>query len=150
MTAFVLGAGLLSAVALLLAPPSVVTYDVGAVAPDAVKAEAGKALPPTWSDRQKRVATEIVKQFLDANVVLDPVATSVSQQAARTAVAPVQVQVVAGETVIREGSVVTALDVEKLRALGLASPGIDWRGALGLVVWALLVAGVLGLFMERY
>src|SRR6266568_815369 len=50
---------------------------------DAVKAEAGKALPPTWSDRQKRVATEIVKQFLDANVVLDPVATSVSQQAAR-------------------------------------------------------------------
>jgi cyclic-di-AMP phosphodiesterase PgpH len=117
---------------------------------DAVKAEAGKALPPTWNDRQKRVATEIVKQFLDANVVLDPIATSVSQQAARAAVAPVQVQVVAGETVIREGSVVTALDVEKLRALGLASPGIDWRGALGLLVWALLVAGVLGLFMERY
>jgi putative nucleotidyltransferase with HDIG domain len=117
---------------------------------DAVKSEAGRALPPTWTDRQKRVATEIVKQFLDANVVLDPVATAVSQQAARAAVAPVQVQVVAGETVIREGSVVTALDVEKLRALGLASTGIDWRGAVGLLVWALLVAGVLGLFMERY
>ncbi|OLC54374.1 MAG: hypothetical protein AUH85_11855 [Chloroflexi bacterium 13_1_40CM_4_68_4] len=117
---------------------------------DAVKAEAGKALPPTWNDRQKRVATEIVKQFLDANVVLDPVATSVSQQAARSAVAPVQVQVVAGETVIREGSQVNALDVEKLRALGLASTGIDWRGAIGLLVWALLVAGMLGLFMERY
>ena len=117
---------------------------------DQVKTEAGKALPPTWTDRQKRVATEIVKQYLDANVVLDPVATSVSQQAARAAVAPVQVQVVAGETVIREGSVVSALDVEKLRALGLASAGIDWPGAAGLILWALLVAAVLGLFTERY
>ena len=117
---------------------------------DQVKTEAGKALPPTWTDRQKRVATEIVKQYLDANVVLDPVATSVSQQAARAAVAPVQVQVVAGETVIREGSVVSALDVEKLRALGLASAGIDWPGAAGLILWAILVAAVLGLFTERY
>ncbi|HLQ04795.1 MAG TPA: HDIG domain-containing protein [Verrucomicrobiae bacterium] len=117
---------------------------------DAVKAEAGKALPPAWTERQKRVATEIVKQFIDANVTIDAVATSVAQQAARSAVAPVQVQVVAGETVIRDGSVVSALDVEKLRALGLSSPGIDWPGALGLIIWALLIAGVLGLFAERY
>jgi putative nucleotidyltransferase with HDIG domain len=117
---------------------------------DAVKAEAGKALPPAWSDRQKRVATEIVRQFLDANVTVDPVATSVAQQAARAAVAPVQVQVVVGETVIREGSVVSALDVEKLRALGLSSTGIDWPGAVGLILWAVLIAGVLGLFAERY
>src|SRR5260221_3223175 len=117
---------------------------------DAVKAETGKALPPAWSERQKRVATEVVKQFLDANVTLDPVATSVAQQAARAAVAPVQVEVVAGETVVREGSVVSALDVEKLRALGLSSPGIDWPGALGLILWSLLIAAVLGLFAERY
>jgi hypothetical protein len=117
---------------------------------DAVKAEAGKALPPAWSERQKRVATEIVKQFLDANVTQDPVATSVAQQAARAAVAPVQVQVVAGETVVREGSVVSTLDVEKLRALGLSSAGIDWPGALGLILWSLLIAAVLGLFAERY
>ncbi|HYK99280.1 MAG TPA: hypothetical protein VEU77_12895, partial [Candidatus Acidoferrales bacterium] len=117
---------------------------------DLVKADAGKALPPAWSDRQKRVATEIVKQYLDANVVPDTVATSVAQQAARATVAPVQVQVVAGETVIREGSVVSALDVEKLRALGLVSAGIDWPGAVGLIIWAILVAGVLGLFVERY
>ncbi len=117
---------------------------------EAVKAEAGKALPPAWTDRQKRVATEISKQFLDANVTVDPVATSVAQQAARAAVSPVQAQVVAGETVIREGTVVSAFDVEKLRALGLASTGIDWPGAIGLIIWALLIAGVLGLFAERY
>ena len=117
---------------------------------DAVKAEAGKALPPTWTDRQKRVATEIVKQFLDANVVQDAVATSVAQQAARGAVTPVQVQVVAGEVVVREGDIVSALHVEKLRALGLVNTGLDLPAALGLIIWALLVAWVLGLYAERY
>ncbi len=117
---------------------------------DLVKADAAKALPPTWTDRQKRVGTDVVKQYLDANVTLDQAATSVAQQAARSAVAPVQVQVVAGEVVVREGSVVSALDVEKLRALGLANRGIDWSSAFGLLVWAILVAGVLGLFVERY
>lgn len=117
---------------------------------DAVKAEAGKALPPAWTDRQKRVATEIVKQFLDANVVQDLISTAVAQQAARSAVAPVQVQVVAGEVVVREGSVVAALEVEKLRALGLSSTGLDLPAAVGLILWALLTAWVLGLFAERY
>jgi putative nucleotidyltransferase with HDIG domain len=117
---------------------------------ESVKAEAAKALPPAWTDRQKRVATEIVRQFVDANVTLDQVATGSAQQAARNAVAPVQVQVVAGEVVVRGGSVVSALDVEKLRALGLANQGIDWPGAIGLLIWALLVAAVIGLFAERY
>ncbi|TMC28532.1 MAG: HDIG domain-containing protein, partial [Chloroflexi bacterium] len=117
---------------------------------DATKADAAKALPPAWNDRQKRVGTAIVTQFLDANVQLDSVATSVAQQFARNAVGPVQVQVVAGEVIVREGSVVTAQDIEKLRALGLASPGVDWRGAIGLLLWAILIAGVLGTYIERY
>ncbi|HEY6958043.1 MAG TPA: HDIG domain-containing metalloprotein [Candidatus Limnocylindria bacterium] len=117
---------------------------------DSVRTEAGKALPPAWTDRQKRVASEITKQFIDANVTLDQVATANAQQAARQAVAPIQVQVVAGEVVVRGGSVVSALDVEKLRALGLVNQGIDWPGAIGLIIWAILVAGVLGLFVERY
>ena len=117
---------------------------------DLVKNDAGKALPLAWSDRQKRAGTEIVKQYLNANLLPDNAATAVAQQAARIAVTPVQVQVVAGETVIRQGSVVSALDVEKLRALGLSTAGIDWPGALGLLLWAILVAGVLGLYVERY
>ena len=129
---------------------SLYTQGIRAEQLDSVKAEAGKALPPAWTDRQKRVATEIVRQFLDANVVLDPVATSVAQQAARSAVVQVQVQVVAGEVVVREGSVVSALDVEKLRALRLVNTGLDLSATVGLLLWALLVAGVLGVFAERY
>jgi cyclic-di-AMP phosphodiesterase PgpH len=117
---------------------------------DAVKADAGKALPPTWTDRQKRVGTEILRQNLDANVTVDQLATSLAQQDARNAVTPVQVQVAAGEIVVRDGEVVSGLEVEKLRALGLANEGTDWRGAVGLLIWSGLIAVVLALFIERY
>ena len=117
---------------------------------DAVKADAVKALPSGWTDRQKRAGTEIVKQNLDANVKVDQLATNLAQQDARNAVTPVQVQVTAGEAIVRTDEVVNKLEVEKLRALGLANEGADWRGAIGLLLWAALIAGVLALFIERY
>jgi putative nucleotidyltransferase with HDIG domain len=117
---------------------------------DAAKAAAATSLPPAWTDRQKAVGAELVRQFLEADVALDATGTASAQQAARGAVQPVQVQVVAGEVVVREGTVVSALDVEKLRALGLVNTGIDWPGAVGLTLWAFLIAAVLALFMERY
>jgi putative nucleotidyltransferase with HDIG domain len=108
------------------------------------------ALPPAWTDRQKLVGTTLVRQFVDADVSLDAIQTAGAQQAARGAVEPVQVQVLAGEVVVRDGTVVSALDVEKLRVLGLVSTGVDWPNALGLTVWAVLIAAVLALFVERY
>ena len=117
---------------------------------DVAKAAAATSLPPAWTDRQKAVGAELVRQFLEADVALDTAGTASAQQAARAAVQPVQVQVVAGEVVVRESTVVSALDVEKLRALGLVNTGIDWPGAVGLTVWAVLIAAVLALFMERY
>jgi len=117
---------------------------------DAVKADAVKALPAGWTDRQKRAGAEIVKQNLDANQKVDQLATTLAQQDARNAVTPVQVQVTAGEAIVRTDDVVTRLEVEKLRALGLANESSDWRGAVGLLLWAGLIAGVLALFLQRH
>jgi putative nucleotidyltransferase with HDIG domain len=117
---------------------------------DVVKADAGKALPAGWTERQKRSGAEILKQNLGVNVKVDEVATSLARQDARNGVTPVQVQVKAGEVLVRDGDVVKSLQVEKLRALGLANEGNDWRAALGLLLWAGLIAGVLALFLERY
>ena len=117
---------------------------------DAQKADAAKALPTGWTERQTRVGAEILKQNLDVNVAVDQRATTQAQQDARNAVVPVQVQVTVGEVVVREGEVVTQLEVEKLRALGLSSEGIDWRGAGGLLLWAVLISVVLALFFQRY
>jgi len=117
---------------------------------EGAKAAAATSLPPAWTDRQKAVGAELVRQFLEADVALDATGTAGAQQAARSAVQPVQVQVVAGEVVVREGSVVGDLDLEKLRVLGLVNTGIDWPGAVGLTIWAVLIAAVLALFVERY
>ena len=117
---------------------------------DTARAAAATSLPPAWTDRQKAVGAELVRQFLEADVALDAVQTASAQQAARNGVLPVTVQVLAGEVVVRESTVVNALDVEKLRALGLVSTGIDWPGAVGLTIWAVLIAAVLALFMERH
>jgi len=117
---------------------------------EGAKDASATSLPPAWTDRQKTVGTALVRQFLDADVALDAIQTASAQQAARSGVQPVQVQVVAGEVVVREGSVVGDLDLEKLRVLGLVSTGIDWPGAVGLTIWAVLIAAVLALFIERY
>ncbi|HLZ48149.1 MAG TPA: HDIG domain-containing protein [Candidatus Limnocylindria bacterium] len=117
---------------------------------DAARADTLKALPPAWTDRQKRIGAELLKQSLQPNLTFDANATAAAQQSARDNVAQVQVQVTAGEVVVREGQVVTEQDLEKLRALGLVNPGIDWKSAIGLLGWALIIAGVLALFVERY
>ncbi|HEX9436041.1 MAG TPA: HDIG domain-containing protein [Candidatus Limnocylindria bacterium] len=113
-------------------------------------AEMTKALPASWTERQRRVATALVSQHVKASELYDPGATIAAQAAARFAVPLVQVQVTAGEVVIREGSVVTPQDVEKLRALGLVDQVPDRAIAIGLIGWSFLVAGVVGLFIERY
>ena len=112
--------------------------------------EVGRSWPQAWNDRQKRVATALVTQHVRANDLADPAATVAAQAAARGAVTPVQVQVTAGEVIVREGSVVTPQDMEKLRALGLVDQPPDRSLVIGLIVWAFLVAAVLGLFVERY
>jgi putative nucleotidyltransferase with HDIG domain len=117
---------------------------------ETLKADAVKALPAGWTERQKRAGADILKQNLNANVKVDELATSLARQDARTGVTPVQVQVTAGEAVVRTDEVVDTLAVEKLRALGLANEGNDWRGAIGLLLWSGLIAGVLALFLERY
>jgi putative nucleotidyltransferase with HDIG domain len=117
---------------------------------EAARSDTAKALPIAWTDRQKRIGAELLKQSLQPNLSFDANATVAAQQSARSNVAPVQVQVTAGEVVVRDGQVVTDLDLEKLRALGLVNPGIDWKSAIGLLSWALLIAGVLALFVERY
>ncbi len=117
---------------------------------DAARADTAKALPASWIDRQKRVGSELLKQSLQPNLTFDSSATAAAQQSARNGVSPVQVQVTANEVVVREGQVVTEQDLEKLRALGLVNPGIDWKSAIGLLGWALIIAGVLALFVERY
>ena len=48
-----------------------------------------------------------------------------------------------GEIVVREGNVVTALDLERLEALGLRNPSMDWPEILGRGMLALALVIIL-------
>ena len=117
---------------------------------DQATTEVGRSWPQVWNDREKRVASGLVMQHMRANDLADPATTVAAQAAARAAVSPVQVQVTAGEVIVREGSVITPQDMEKLRALGLVDVPPDRTLVIGLIVWAFLIAAVLGLFVERF
>ena len=117
---------------------------------DQTTADITRSWPQAWNDRQKRAATALVAPHVHANDLADPAATVAAQAAARAAVQPIQVQVTTGEAIVREGQVITPQDMEKLRALGLVDQAPDRALILGLILWAFLVAVVLGLFIERY
>jgi hypothetical protein len=117
---------------------------------DQAVTDVGRSWPQAWNDRAKRVATALVTQHMRANDLADPAATIAAQAAARAAVSAVQLQVTTGETIVREGQVITPQDMEKLRALGLVDQPPDRSLVIGLALWAFLVAAVLGLFIERY
>src|SRR5439155_26496941 len=60
-------------------------------------------------------------------------------------VQPGRLTVEKGETILRDGDVVRALDLERLEAVGLRNPSIDWRslGATSLLLLLFTVALVL-------
>ncbi len=129
---------------------SILTQEVRAEDLDQTRADVPKSLPPAWSSRQRRVASELVQRNLAANSTSDPSATERARAEARARTEPVVVQVLAGEVVVRDGAVVTARDVEKLRHLGLQSPAFDWKNAIGLLVWSALIATMLSLYLLRF
>jgi putative nucleotidyltransferase with HDIG domain len=117
---------------------------------DQVRQDVPRVVPPTWTARQRRVAAELLPRFTAVNSAPDDAATQRARQSARDKVVPISVSVVAGEVVVRDGAVVTELDVEKLQKLGLQNPGVDWKVALGRVLWSFLVATMFTLYMQRF
>jgi putative nucleotidyltransferase with HDIG domain len=129
---------------------SVLAREIRAEELEQVRQDVPRVLPPNWTSRQKRVATELLQRLTESNSTFDEAATERARQNARDKVLPVSVSVVAGEVVVRDGAVVTAQDVEKLEKIGLQNPGVDWKVALGLVLWSFLVAAVFTLYMQRF
>jgi cyclic-di-AMP phosphodiesterase PgpH len=116
-----------------------------------------RALPVRANDQltetERGLAVELASRFIVSNVVVNKEATARLRREAEEAVAPVQVTVEKGETVVREGQVITAADLEKLELLGLRNPSTDWRqvGAAGLFAFVAvaMVAGYLGAFQPQ-
>ena len=96
------------------------------------------------------VVSDLVKRFLRPNAFYDEAATEAARQAARDAVGPTSRTLRSGEVIVREGNVVSDLDIEALAELGLVAQAWDWFD-FGM---ALLLAGAatlsLGLYLWRF
>ncbi len=88
--------------------------------------------------------TLLVQHFLRANSFLDEAETERARQAAADQTAPVFHSILRGEIIVREGTVVTALDIEKLTALGLLrsqAESHEWIKALFLAFGGVFLLG---------
>lgn len=107
---------------------------------------------PYWSSlglegEQQELALLFSSSFLKANRILDEEATRRRKQEVREQVKPVMVQILEGQSIVRQGDVVTPEIQEKLEALGELHSDTDWLNFVGKSILAALVAGLFGIYL---
>ncbi|MBN1259833.1 MAG: HDIG domain-containing protein [Anaerolineae bacterium] len=89
----------------------------------------------------------LVQRFIVPNSFYDQEATDLAREQATQAVGPVVRTVRNGEIIVRDGSVVSDLEVEALAQLGLTTPRRDWPGTILTLALALALTLLLGLYL---
>jgi len=105
---------------------------------------------PGLDDREAAVATSLARSFLQPTDEVDATATAEARRVAADAVQPVRLAVEPGETILRNGDIVTALDVEKLEAAGLRNPAVHWPDVLAMGLLALSLSGLVTGYLYRF
>ena len=81
----------------------------------------------TLSPAQYDVVMALVQALVVPNSSYDAEQTTANRRETQSAVAPVHWVIREGESVLREGEIVTPLALEKLQMLGLRDEGLDWQ-----------------------
>jgi putative nucleotidyltransferase with HDIG domain len=102
------------------------------------------------SEAQAGIVSKLAEDLIEPNSFYNAEKTDEAKQAARENVQPVSRTIVEGEIILREGDIVTSLDVEALSALGLRQAETEWQGVVSTVAFVLLIAVVLGLYLVRF
>ncbi|MGI8829675.1 MAG: HD family phosphohydrolase [Candidatus Limnocylindria bacterium] len=101
-------------------------------------------------DTQRALAGDFAAGFIEPTEVIDEQLTSELRDEARGAVPSVVVEIRVGETIVREGQLITDEDFETLDALGLTRPLVDAGTIIGNALVALLLASLLVGFLWRF
>lgn len=103
------------------------------------------------TDLLQNVVTPVLRKCVQPNMVIEQEATAEAQEKARQAVDPVVY--IQGQNIVREGDLVTANQLEMLRALGLLDDNTfdasTYGGAVLLIIFAVAVLFVLLRLMGR-
>ncbi len=99
---------------------------------------------------QENVVTNIAPQFIAPTVFPDPEATAALREEKAQAVPPFPVTIADNEQIVRQGELVTALDIEKLTQLGLLQSQLDWRDVAAIFVASLLSVVLITMYWHQF
>ncbi|RME82052.1 MAG: HDIG domain-containing protein [Caldilineae bacterium] len=101
------------------------------------------------NDQEAAAVTLIVQGLLKPNAFYNAARTEEARAAAAASVTPVERTVAEGETILRSGDRIDALDIEALDVLGLLEVEHDWRSDLAAGVLALLLTLLFAAFVSQ-
>ncbi len=123
-----------------------------AIRPEGV-AEARNRVPALVSlslpESQAEIVAELAMAFVAPNSEYSESLTEAAIQAATEGVAPVTRTFVAGQTVVSQGQVLSAEDVEALKYLNLAQPEVTWPDQLSAAGMVVLLGFFVFIYMRR-
>jgi len=108
--------------------------------------EASLDLTPT----QENVVTNVAPQFIAPTVFPDPEATAALREAAVEAVGTFPVTIADNERIVRQGELVTELDIEKLTQVGLLQSQLNWRDVAAIFVASLLAVVLITMYWHQF
>ena len=112
-----------------------------------VRRQIPRLINPALPDAQQELITALIRAFVMPNSFYDPQKTAELRQQAREEVEPIQRTIENGEAIVREGDIVTSLDIEEMEALGLLRQAVQWRDILGAVALVAIIVSALGTYI---
>lgn len=104
----------------------------------------------SFSLEQAELITRLVTPFVVANSLYSEELTEVEREKARESVFPVSKQFVSGETIVRRGQLLTAVDVEALSKLELIRTGSNTEILISAAALVIVINLVLGFYVFRF
>jgi putative nucleotidyltransferase with HDIG domain len=111
---------------------------------------AGEAQRLLKDARKATLVGEISRDSLRPNRIYDPGRTTDQQEAAQERVQPYYRLISRGEVVIAKGDPVLQEHLEKLQALGLRNPQLDYRSVSSLTALVMMAVLLVGAYLARY
>lgn len=105
---------------------------------------------PTVDPLQRGLAVALARPFVKPNMIEDTEKTAQNRDAARARVTPVTVTLREGQTIIRDGDIVTRDHREQLEKLGLLRPQINWSQLLANLGLVAILVTLLLTYLYRF
>ncbi len=105
---------------------------------------------PSLTSNDRLLAVSLMRPYVRANQTEDTEETARRREQARASVRPIMVTVQEGQTIVRDGDIVSSDQREMLEKLALLQPQIRWAGPLGALGLVALMVIVLTTYLYRF